>query len=137
MDSVQSSPQAKQRARVPVAHPMLAMMGMLIGGFVGMFSETSLNIALPQLMAQLHVSTATVQWLVTGYMLMIGIVLPLSSLITKWFTTRQVILFALIDFAVGAIISASAPGFGVLLFGRIIQGIATGLILPLMFTVAM
>lgn len=137
MDSVQSSPQAKQRARVPVAHPMLAMMGMLIGGFVGMFSETSLNIALPQLMAQLHVSTATVQWLVTGYMLMIGIVLPLSSLITKWFTTRQVILFALIDFAVGAIISASAPGFGVLLFGRMIQGIATGLILPLMFTVAM
>lgn len=88
-------------------------------------------------MAQLNVSTATVQWLVTGYMLMVGVVLPLSSLITKWFTTRQVILFALIDFAVGAIISASAPGFGVLLFGRMIQGIATGLILPLMFTVAM
>lgn len=124
-------------ARVQVAHPMLAMMGMLIGGFVGMFSETSLNIALPQLMAQLNVSTATVQWLVTGYMLMVGVVLPLSSIITKWFTTRQVILFALIDFAVGAIISASAPGFGVLLFGRMIQGIATGLILPLMFTVAM
>ena len=126
-----------KKARVQVAHPMLAMMGMLIGGFVGMFSETSLNIALPQLMAQLNVSTATIQWLVTGYMLMVGVVLPLSSLITKWFTTRQVILFALIDFAVGAIISASAPGFGVLLFGRMIQGIATGLILPLMFTVAM
>ncbi|MFT9411783.1 DHA2 family efflux MFS transporter permease subunit [Liquorilactobacillus hordei] len=137
MNSVQSNPQIKQQARVPVAHPMLAMMGMLIGGFVGMFSETSLNIALPQLMAQLHVSTGTVQWLVTGYMLMIGIVLPLSSLITKWFTTRQVVLFALIDFAVGAVISASAPSFGILLFGRMIQGIATGLILPLMFTVAM
>lgn len=138
MDSVQSSqPELAKKARVQVAHPMLAMMGMLIGGFVGMFSETSLNIALPQLMAQLNVSTATVQWLVTGYMLMVGVVLPLSSLITKWFTTRQVILFALIDFAVGAIISASAPGFGVLLFGRMIQGIATGLILPLMFTVAM
>ena len=138
MDSVQSSQQElAKKARVQVAHPMLAMMGMLIGGFVGMFSETSLNIALPQLMAQLNVSTATVQWLVTGYMLMVGVVLPLSSLITKWFTTRQVILFALIDFAVGAIISASAPGFGVLLFGRMIQGIATGLILPLMFTVAM
>lgn len=138
MDSVQSSqPELAKKARVEVAHPMLAMMGMLIGGFVGMFSETSLNIALPQLMAQLNVSTATVQWLVTGYMLMVGVVLPLSSIITKWFTTRQVILFALIDFAVGAIISASAPGFGLLLFGRMIQGIATGLILPLMFTVAM
>ena len=138
MDTVQENQAtAAKTARVPVAHPMLAMMGMLIGGFVGMFSETSLNIALPQLMAQLNVSTGTVQWLVTGYMLMIGLVLPLSSLITKWFTTRQVILFALIDFAVGAAISASAPGFGVLLFGRMIQGIATGLILPLMFTVAM
>ncbi|WP_341779878.1 DHA2 family efflux MFS transporter permease subunit [Levilactobacillus sp. HBUAS70063] len=138
MDSVQSSQtNVAKKARVQVAHPMLAMMGMLIGGFVGMFSETSLNIALPQLMAQLGVTTATVQWLVTGYMLMVGIVLPLSSIITKWFTTRQVILFALIDFMVGAIISAIAPGFGVLLFGRMIQGIATGLILPLMFTVAM
>ncbi|GEO70163.1 DHA2 family efflux MFS transporter permease subunit [Levilactobacillus acidifarinae] len=138
MDTVQNNQAAAAKtARVPVAHPMLAMMGMLIGGFVGMFSETSLNIALPQLMTQLNVSTATVQWLVTGYMLMIGIVLPLSSLISKWFTTRQVILFALVDFAVGAVISALAPGFGVLLFGRMIQGIATGLILPLMFTVAM
>lgn len=138
MDSVQSSQTSMaKKARVEVAHPMLAMMGMLIGGFVGMFSETSLNIALPQLMAQLGVTTATVQWLVTGYMLMVGIVLPLSSIITKWFTTRQVILFALLDFMIGAIISASAPGFGVLLFGRMIQGIATGLILPLMFTVAM
>lgn len=138
MDTVENNQAAAAKtARVPVAHPMLAMMGMLIGGFVGMFSETSLNIALPQLMAQLGVSTATVQWLVTGYMLMIGIVLPLSSLITKWFTTRQVILFALADFAVGAAISALAPGFGVLLVGRMIQGIATGLILPLMFTVAM
>lgn len=138
MDSVQSSQEnMAKKARVQVAHPMLAMMGMLIGGFVGMFSETSLNIALPQLMAQLGVTTATIQWLVTGYMLMVGIVLPLSSIITKWFTTRQVILFALIDFMVGAVISASAPGFGVLLFGRMIQGIATGLILPLMFTVAM
>lgn len=138
MDSVQSSPvEAAKKARVQVAHPMLAMMGMLIGGFVGMFSETSLNIALPQLMAQLGVTTATVQWLVTGYMLMVGIVLPLSSIITKWFTTRQVILFALVDFTVGAVISAVAPGFGILLVGRMIQGIATGLILPLMFTVAM
>ncbi|WP_261810548.1 DHA2 family efflux MFS transporter permease subunit [Levilactobacillus humaensis] len=138
MDSVQNSQANEvQQARVPVAHPTLAMMGMLIGGFVGMFSETSLNIALPQLMTQLNVSTATIQWLVTGYMLMVGVVLPLSSIITKWFTTRQVILFALVAFAVGAVISASAPGFGVLLFGRMIQGVANGLILPLMFTVAM
>ena len=49
--------------RVSVHHPKLAMVSMMLGAFVGMFSETSLNIALPQLMAQLHVNQSTVQWL--------------------------------------------------------------------------
>ncbi|MCH5462903.1 multidrug efflux MFS transporter [Lactobacillus sp. LC28-10] len=133
----QQATMASSKPRVTVKHPALAMVSMLIGAFVGMFSETSLNIALPSLMSNLGVSTATVQWLVTGYMLVIGVVLPLNSLITKWFTTRQVVIFGLADFLVGAIIAALAPSFSILLIGRMIQGIATGLILPLMFTVAM
>lgn len=125
------------QARKQAAHPGLMMVSMLLGAFVGMFSETSLNIALPKLMTAFQVSTSTIQWLVTGYMLIIGIILPLSSIITKWFTTRQVIIFALIDFMVGASISALAHNFTILLIGRMIQGIGTGLILPLMFAVAM
>ncbi|UQS82931.1 DHA2 family efflux MFS transporter permease subunit [Bombilactobacillus folatiphilus] len=124
-------------AVVKIRKPWLAMSSMLIGAFVGMLSETSLNIALPQLMQAFHVSAANVQLLVTGYMLVIGIILPFSSLLTKWFTTRQIVIFGLIDFMVGAAISALAPNFGILLTGRVIQGIGTGLILPLMFTVAM
>ena len=69
---MEEMPQARQQVR----HPKLAMVSMLLGAFVGMFSETSLNIALPKLMAALQVNTATIQWLVTGYMLIIGIVLP-------------------------------------------------------------
>lgn len=124
-------------AIVEVDRPWLAVSSMLIGAFVGMLSETSLNIALPTLGRVFSVGTGTLQWLVTGYMLMIGIVLPFSSLISKWFSTRQIIIFALADFTVGALISGFANSFGMLLFGRMIQGIGTGLILPLMFTVAM
>ncbi|GAD17156.1 DHA2 family efflux MFS transporter permease subunit [Lentilactobacillus otakiensis] len=132
-----TSVETKQKqAAKPVARPFLAMLGMLIGGFVGMLSETSLNIALPSLIAELHTSIGTMQWLVTGYMLVIGIVLPMSSLLQRIFTTRSLVLFALCDFMVGAVISAVAPNFAILLVGRMIQGIATGLILPLMFTVA-
>ncbi|BDR55513.1 DHA2 family efflux MFS transporter permease subunit [Xylocopilactobacillus apis] len=125
------------KPRVSIKHPSLAMAGMLIGVFVGMFSETSLNIALPQLMKHLNVSNGTVQWLVTGYMLVIGVILPLNSLLTKWFTTRQIVIFGLCDFIVGSVISALSSTFSILLVGRMIQGIATGLLLPLMFTVAM
>lgn len=127
----------KLRAIVQVDHPWLAMVALMIGAFVGMLSETSLNIALPQLMQAFNVPTGTIQWLVTGYMLVIGIILPLSSLLTKWFSTRQLVITGLIAFIVGAIISAVAPTFGILLTGRMIQGIGTGIVLPLMFTVAM
>lgn len=56
--------------------------------------------------------------------------MPLSSLINRWFTTRQVIIFALSDFIIGAAISALVSSFAVVLVGRMIQGIGTGLILP-------
>lgn len=109
----------------------------MIGAVVGMLSETSLNIALPQLMSAFHVGNGTIQWLVTGYMLIIGIILPLSSLLTKWFTTQQLVISGLCAFLFGAIISALAPSFEILLLGRMIQGVGTGIVLPLMFTVAM
>lgn len=127
----------KNTAPKQIQHPKLAMVAMLLGAFVGMFSETSLNIALPKLMLSLQVNMATIQWLVTGYMLVIGIILPLSSLISKWFTTRQIVAFGLAVFIIGALISACANSFLMVLIGRMIQGIGTGLILPLMFAVAM
>ena len=136
MSTSSSTPNLNKPA-VQIPKPWLAMASLLIGAFVGMLSETSLNIALPKLMGAFNTGPATIQWLVTGYMLVIGIILPFSSLITKWFTTRKIVLFGLADFMVGAIISAVAPTFTVLLIGRMIQGIATGLILPLMFTVAL
>lgn len=125
-----------EQAAIVVQRPFLALLGLLMGGFVEMFSETSLNIALPVLMKDLHVSIGTLQWLVTSYMLVIGIILPLSSLLTRWFTTRQLTIFALLDLTIGALISALAPNFTIVLIGRMIQGIATGIIIPLMFTVA-
>ncbi|WP_099221774.1 DHA2 family efflux MFS transporter permease subunit [Listeria costaricensis] len=116
-------------------NPNLIMLGLLIGGFVGMFSETALNIAIPELMTQFDISAGTVQWLLTGYLLLIGITLPLASLLTKLFSTRKLVIFAICDFMVGAIIAALAVNFPMLLVGRLIQGLATGIILPLIFIV--
>lgn len=113
------------------------MAGLLIGGFIGMFSETALNIALAPLTTKLGVSTGTIQWLVIGYLLMVGILLPLSGLLTRWFTTRQLLIFALCDFIVGALIAALSSSFTFLFIGRLIQGVGTGILLPLIFLVAL
>ncbi|MCH4011954.1 MAG: DHA2 family efflux MFS transporter permease subunit [Furfurilactobacillus sp.] len=132
-----SQAQGLPQARVKVKHPALAMFGLMIGGFVGMFSETALNVALSSIMAELHVTQGTAQWLVTGYMLVIGICMPLSGLLTRWFSTKRIVLSALGAFIVGVLISALGSNFGIVLLGRMIQGIGTGVVLPLMFSVAM
>lgn len=55
---------------------MPIMISLLTAGFIGMFSETALNIALTDLMKELHITPATVQWLTTGYLLVLGISCP-------------------------------------------------------------
>ena len=125
------------KARVEVKHPYLALMGLYLGGFTGMYSETALNIALPQLSAAFGVEVSVVQWLVIGYMLVIGIVLPFASILMKWFSARKITMFALGAFFVGAIASAAAPNFAIALVGRAVQGVGTGLVLPLMFAMVL
>ena len=93
------------KAHIEVAHPYLTMMGLYLGGFTGMFSETSLNIALPQLTETFSVDVAVMQWMVVGYMLVIGIVLPFASLLMKWISVRKLTLFAL-----GASARRGSPG---------------------------
>ncbi|MGO2662485.1 MAG: DHA2 family efflux MFS transporter permease subunit [Propionibacterium freudenreichii] len=116
--------------------PFLVLLGPLLAGFIGLFSEAALNIALPDLMHVFAISTTTAQWLTTGYLLMVGMLLPLSSLLVRWFTTRQLVFTALAFFAVGATVSALAPGFGMLVAGRLIQGAATGILIPLIVSTA-
>lgn len=132
-DSFAPAPQA----RVKVAHPYLVLMGLYLGGFTGMYSETALNIALPQLSAAFGVDLSLAQWLVVGYMLVIGIVLPFSSLLMKWFSAKKITVFALSSFLLGSLVSGFAPNFAVALAGRAIQGVGTGLVLPLMFSLVL
>lgn len=109
------------------------MVSLLVSGFIGMFSETALNMALSDLMKELQVSAATVQWLTTGYLLVLGILVPVSGLLLQWFTTRQLFTATLCFSILGTFIAAIAPNFSFLLFARVIQAVGTGLLLPLMF----
>lgn len=95
-------------------HPFLIMSGLYIGAFVGMYSETSLNIALPALSETFGLPISTIQLLVVGYMMIIGIVLPFASLLMKTFKVKTLTLFSLTSFFIGSILSAAAPNFGLL-----------------------
>ncbi|MCU6792746.1 DHA2 family efflux MFS transporter permease subunit [Paenibacillus sp. WQ 127069] len=109
------------------------MASLMLAGFVGTFNETALNIALSNFIQVFSISTSIAQWLTTGYLLTLGILIPLSGLLMQWFTTRQLFLTAAIVSLAGAGIGGMAGSFEVLLTGRILQATGTGLLLPLMF----
>ena len=112
---------------------MPIIISFLIAGFVGLFSETALNIALQNIINGFGISASSAQWLTTGYLLTLGVLVPVSGLIMQWFTTRQLFLTSLVFSIIGTIIAAVAPSFTVLLIARIVQAIGTALLLPLMF----
>lgn len=95
-------------------------------------TETLLNNGLPTISRSLHVGMSTVQWLSTGYLLAIGIMVPISALLLYKFSSKALYLSALGIFLVGTVLAYLAPNFSLLLVGRIIQAISVGIIMPFM-----
>lgn len=107
------------------------MAALLVAGFVGLFSETALNIALGDLSQLFHVTATTIQWLATGYFLTLGILVPVTGILMQKFTTRQMFMASLLLSIIGTMIAALAPTFIILLIARIIQAAGLAIILPL------
>jgi DHA2 family lincomycin resistance protein-like MFS transporter len=107
------------------------MAALLVAGFVGLFSETALNIALGQLSQIFTVNATTIQWLATGYFLTLGILVPVTGVLMQKFTTRQMFLTSISLSIIGTIIAAAAPAFPILLTGRVIQAAGLAINLPL------
>ncbi|WP_248930565.1 DHA2 family efflux MFS transporter permease subunit [Paenibacillus hamazuiensis] len=126
MEKEQSLPTFKRTVLVVV---------MLAGAFITMLNQTLLNTALPQIMKDLSISANTAQWLTTGFMLVTGVLIPVSAFLIEKFSTRRLFITAMCLFASGTLMAALAPNFPVLLFGRILQAVSDGLMLPLMQTI--
>jgi MFS transporter, DHA2 family, lincomycin resistance protein len=107
------------------------MAALFVAGFVGLFSETALNIALGDLAQIFNVNPMTIGWLATGYFLTLGILIPVTGILMQKFTTRQMFLTSIILSLVGTVLAATAPAFGILLTGRIIQAAGLAISLPL------
>ena len=108
---------------------------LLVGTFITVLNAMLLTSALPAIMNDMGVSATTVQWLTSGYSLTEAVVIPLAAFLMGRFDTRKLFLGGMTIFAVGSIVSAVAPVFGLLLLGRVLQACATGFVMPMVFSV--
>ncbi|MFC3883474.1 DHA2 family efflux MFS transporter permease subunit [Bacillus songklensis] len=108
---------------------------MLAGALVAFLNQTLINIALPQMMKHFHIEAATANWLTTIFMLVNGIVIPITAFLMDRFTTRQLYLTSMGLFAAGTLICGIAPNFSVILIGRVVQAAGAGVLFPLITNV--
>lgn len=108
---------------------------LIMGCFLSTLNQTLLNVALSNLMDVFQVDAATIQWLSTGFMLVNGVLVPITAFLMKRFTTRQLFISSMGFLLIGSIVCGSAMNFGLLLSGRMIQAVGAGIIVPLMMTV--
>lgn len=110
--------------------------GLLIAGsFIAILNQTLMITAIPPIMQEMNITANTAQWLTTVFMLVNGIMIPVSAFLIEKFTTRQLFLTAMGIFTLGTLIGGLATNFPSLLTARIIQSAGAGVMLPLMQTV--
>ncbi len=93
--------------------------------------QTALNTALPSISADLQIDNTTVQWLVSGYSLAMGIVMPLTAFLIRRVKTKTLYIFGLCLFIAGLLIDIVAPNFAILLIGRVFQGCGNGILVSM------
>lgn len=125
---ISSAPEKMSRESVTIIATLL------VATFVVILNETIMNVALQRLMVDLKVDAPTVQWLSTGFMLTMAVVIPTTGFILQSLSTRAVFMLAMGLFAGGTALAALAPGFEVLLLARIVQAGGTAIMLPLLMT---
>ncbi len=108
---------------------------LLSGAFITILNQTLLGTALPPIMKDLQVSESTVQWLQSIFMLVNGIMIPVTAFLIERFTSRQLFLTAMSIFAAGTLLCAVGIDFSMLLIGRVLQAAGAGIMMPLMQTI--
>lgn len=123
-----------EKVHVPV-RLTLAVVAACLVSFCGLLTETAVNIAFPAIMQDFSVSTKTIQWLTTGNLLVVAMITPLSAFLQKRFRLKHLFIFGTLCFLLGTVVALVSPSFSVLLAARLIQGVGTGVGVPIAFCI--
>ncbi|MDU9269540.1 DHA2 family efflux MFS transporter permease subunit [Staphylococcus coagulans] len=109
--------------------PAIAMM--MIGAFIAVLNQTLMTTVIPKIMEEFRLTSGTAQWLTTIFMLVNGIMIPITAYLTQRFSLRRLFFTAMLLFVVGSLLCMLAPNFTLLLVGRAIQAMGAGILMPL------
>lgn len=100
--------------------------------FVGNFTQLQLSAALPTIVSDFGITVTTAQWLTSVFQLVMGVMVPLTAFLTRRFSTRQIVIVSMAVFTVGSLLAWLGPTFPLVLLGRTLEAIGTGVMWPVL-----
>ncbi|KAB2479150.1 DHA2 family efflux MFS transporter permease subunit [Staphylococcus arlettae] len=107
------------------------LIAMIFGMFIAILNQTLLNVALPKINTDFNISANTGQWLMTGFMLVNGILIPISAFLFNKYSYRKLFLVAMTLFTLGSLVCGISGSFTIMMVGRVLQAIGAGILMPL------
>jgi DHA2 family lincomycin resistance protein-like MFS transporter len=135
-DTTTPAPETRRSDRLAPGDGLIIAL-LMISAFVVLLNEMMLGVALPTLIADFGITPGAGQWVTTGYLLTLAVLIPATGFIMRRYHLRAIFLGALSLFTVGTAIAAAAPGIEILLAGRIVQAAGTAVFVPLLMTTTM
>jgi len=115
---------------------ILKMAVIMVFGIVApALNATIVNIAIKTIISEFNSTISVVQWITTGYILVMGIAVPISAWLVNRFSGKMVYLTSLVIFFVGSVFAAFSWNIEVLIFSRLLQGLGAGILIPTLSTV--
>lgn len=104
---------------------------LIIGAFMAILDSSIVNVAIPKMMSVFNATTSEIQWVLTGYMLVLGIVVPVTGYLGDRYGYKRMYMIALSIFTVGSALCGLAWSTWTMVGFRVIQGLGGGMIMPL------
>ncbi|HWD73688.1 MAG TPA: DHA2 family efflux MFS transporter permease subunit [Solirubrobacteraceae bacterium] len=125
-----SSPASAQVPRIE-PHVMRVATVVILGAIMSVLDTTIVNVALHDLSLDLHATLGGIQWVITGYLLSLAAVIPVTGWAVRRYSARRLYLIALVVFTLGSGLCALASTSGELIAFRVLQGIGGGMLTPI------
>ncbi len=114
-----------------VSNKWASMLVVIIGTFMAILDGSIVNVALPKIMAVMSASPDEIQWILTSYMLTMGVVMPISGYLGDVYGTKKIYLLSLASFTIGSAICGIAWNLNSLIIARVLQGLGGGIMTPI------
>lgn len=113
-----------------IKSPVLQMTIIILGVFMAILDTSVVNVAIPKMETALNASTDQIQWVVTGYMLVLGMLIPISGWLTDKFGAKKLFLFSLTTFTIGSALCGAAWNLESIILFRVVQALGGALMQP-------